>query len=439
MKKILLAVALAMAVPILAQFTPQPLTTKNTGIVPLKGYFAFPAFATELLPTPARAGIIVWDSTAGLFKKWDGTAWSPLAGQPDLSGFLRLDGTTAMTAPLTLAPVNLEGFFIPPPGAPGGIAYASHDEWGGKPPTLIRTYYPVMGLGRSVDGVYEGEWERLATTNYIEELYSQLEPYIWPGAPGQYWDGTKTWVNLPTGAAWGSITGALSDQTDLSAALAAKRSNSSRGPLFYECEYLSATIAMLSPYTAAEFSGTLATQTGDANHPGILRLSSTAIAGAGAYSNIGGATTANFVIAGGEHYEVVFRLPALYSISSIEMGLGNQTGIGYSTQSLEIRVYNNILSGQAYNGGSAQGTGSTYTVSANTWYRATIDVNQAKTLATYTLYSSTGAQLWQGTTSYFFPTIALTPQVVAQNQGSGAASLIDLDYQSFAVNRTLSR
>lgn len=51
------------------------------------------------------------------------------------------------------------------------------------------------------------------------------EPTIAPGNTTQYWRGDKTWQTLPTGgsgAAWGSITGALASQTDLNSALAGK-------------------------------------------------------------------------------------------------------------------------------------------------------------------------------------------------------------------------
>lgn len=439
MKKILLAVALAMAVPILAQFTPQPLTTKNTGIVPLKGYFAFPDFATGLLPTPPRAGVIAWDSTDGAFKKWDGTAWSPLAGQPDLSGFLRVDGTTTMTAPLPLAPVNLEGFFIPPPGAPGGMAYASHDEWGGKPPTLIRTYYPVMGLGRSVDGVYEGEWERLATTNYIEELYSQLEPYIWPGAPGQYWDGTKTWVNLPTGAAWGSITGALTDQTDLSAALATKRSNSSRGPLFYENDFLGTATSSYAPWQFAAAGGSIANQTGTLNHPGVVRFSSGSVANTGYYSNIGQANTGQFVLGGGERYEVIFSVPTNSTNINVFMGVHSLSSWGTPINAICLYYIGLDLSGNNASAGNGSVTQTHYTMTAGVWYHGVIQVNDARTLVTYSLYSEAGTLLWTDSLGTFIPTAGITPCAFAYKDASTSTPLIDLDYQSFAVNRTLAR
>lgn len=51
------------------------------------------------------------------------------------------------------------------------------------------------------------------------------EPTLAPGNTTQYLRGDKTWQTLPSGgsgAAWGSITGSLSSQTDLNSALAAK-------------------------------------------------------------------------------------------------------------------------------------------------------------------------------------------------------------------------
>lgn len=51
------------------------------------------------------------------------------------------------------------------------------------------------------------------------------EPSIAAGNSTQYWRGDKTWATLPTGgsgAAWGSITGSISSQTDLQSALNSK-------------------------------------------------------------------------------------------------------------------------------------------------------------------------------------------------------------------------
>jgi hypothetical protein len=105
MKRVLLAIALAMAVPLYAQFTPQPLTPKNTGIRPLGGLFALPSLSfggKSTQPTPIVAGVPVWDETNLALKVWDGSAWVPVGVTPDLTPYMKLDGSLRMTGNLPL-------------------------------------------------------------------------------------------------------------------------------------------------------------------------------------------------------------------------------------------------------------------------------------------------------------------------------------------------
>jgi hypothetical protein len=39
------------------------------------------------------------------------------------------------------------------------------------------------------------------TKNYVDNAVATREPIILPGSAGQYWDGTKSWVALPTAPA----------------------------------------------------------------------------------------------------------------------------------------------------------------------------------------------------------------------------------------------
>lgn len=52
---------------------------------------------------------------------------------------------------------------------------------------------------------------------------SSFETAIPTGTISQYWRGDKTWQTLPSGGVWGSITGSITNQTDLQNALNAKQ------------------------------------------------------------------------------------------------------------------------------------------------------------------------------------------------------------------------
>ena len=195
-------------------------------------------------------------------------------------------------------------------------------------------------------------------------------------------------------------------------------------------------------------SGTIVATTTDKEHPGVVTLTDSATAPAGVY--YGCVVTGNWLLGGGEHFETVFKMPA-NGYTPIDIRLGWADTIVGTTRPVD-GVYFNITNSSLVNLRNLTGetavssvykpTTTKYTYAPNTWYRGTIDLNAAGTLATFTLYDAAGAQLWTDTQATL-PTAAgreTSPCLIAMESTTSATSnLITLDYVQWSINRVLVR
>lgn len=82
----------------------------------------------------------------------------------------------------------------------------------------------------------------------------------------------------------------------------------------------------------------------------------------------------------------------------------------------------------------------TYTA---TWYRGTISIAPAGAPVTYTLYSTSGAQLWQATQSAQIPNATgrdTSPCIiVAESSTDAAADILRLDYVRWGTTKVVRR
>jgi hypothetical protein len=195
-------------------------------------------------------------------------------------------------------------------------------------------------------------------------------------------------------------------------------------------------------------SGTIVASTTTKEHPGVVTLTDSATAPAGVY--YGCVVTGNWLLGGGEHFETVFMMPA-NGYKPINIRLGWADTIVGTTRPVD-GVYFNItnssltdlrnLTGETAINSVYKPTTTKYTYAPDTWYRGTIDIDAAGTLATFTLYNDAGAQLWTDT-QVQVPTAAgreTSPCIIAMESTTSATSnLIQLDYVQWSINRVLVR
>lgn len=188
---------------------------------------------------------------------------------------------------------------------------------------------------------------------------------------------------------------------------------------------------------AAISTGTIAKATSDANHPGVVRITSSGTANSG-YRFIMGTNT--FLIAGGEYTELIFNVVTSTNITQY-FGFHDSTTSTAPTNGCWINLAGTTLDGKCGNGATTT-TGTNYTISTGTWYRATVSVNAAVNLVTFALYNAAGTQLWTDTVNANIPTAAgkETSHAVVITESAGASqACVDWDYMMFYIDRTLVR
>ena len=194
-----------------------------------------------------------------------------------------------------------------------------------------------------------------------------------------------------------------------------------------------------APYLGSAISsGTLGTPAGTAEHPGVIRLQSSATPNSG-YTIASHANS--IMIAGDEKYNAVFSLVTL-SGSTYRLGFLDTASSSDATDGVYLEIDSSgVATGKTSTNGSRTPTDTTATLSASTWYRLSIELNSSATLATYTIKTDNGSTVWTNTVSATIPTSTgreCGAGVVATNSGSSPTTLIDMDYMSISFS-TLSR
>jgi len=190
---------------------------------------------------------------------------------------------------------------------------------------------------------------------------------------------------------------------------------------------------------AALAVGTLTGVAAEAMHPGIASFACSASANSG-YRYLGGLTSN--LIAGGEEAIFIFQPKNLTNVSGYFGYHDSQTN-AEPTDGVYLRLTGTTLSGKCRSNTTESVTGTTYTVSVNTWYKMKLAVNAAATLVTFTLYSEAGAVLWTDTVATNIPTGAgrqCTPNILVVNSAAAdAKDMLWIDYHNFYGTKTLVR
>lgn len=207
------------------------------------------------------------------------------------------------------------------------------------------------------------------------------------------------------------------------------------------CEFLGASgTGVYDPWVfTALASGTLDRATGNANHPGIAIIQSSASANSG--GSFPTYSTA-FLLAGNEITELVF-----YMVNTGNMVVRFGFMDSFTNSAVVDGAYINIaattLTGKTRSNSVESTTVSSYAISATTWYRARVVVDDSAGVVYFYLYDgATGALLWSDSLNANIPTAAGRETghgVAAYHTAAGAVDIIWVDYMDLYCTRPLTR
>jgi hypothetical protein len=189
-------------------------------------------------------------------------------------------------------------------------------------------------------------------------------------------------------------------------------------------------------------SGTQAKIAGEANHPGILRISSSTSANSGGYVE---AEATSFLIDGGEQFECVFE-PRVASNTNTTIRMGFLDSLASTDETdgvyFELPAGSLAIVGKTANGSTRSTSATIATLVVNTWYKVKLVVNTDATLVTFYVYGDDGTLLGSQSLNTNIPTTATHETgngIIATNSGTAATLLAYFDYMSVYMTRKLTR
>ena len=215
-----------------------------------------------------------------------------------------------------------------------------------------------------------------------------------------------------------------------------------------ETDFINAGSTSNNPFLlgAAVASGTIAAVAGEANHPGIVAYSDSTSTGGG-YRHFSDSSA--MLIAGGETLETIFMVKSggVRTTVTLRFGFHDAASTSAPTDGVWLEIEGDgtgaTLCGKTRSNGSQTATGTTYTLTVDTWYRAKLVVNAGATAADFTVWSEAGSQLWTDDSASNLPTGAgrnLGIVMLATESTTDAAQVLCwLDWVKASINRTLTR
>ena len=202
------------------------------------------------------------------------------------------------------------------------------------------------------------------------------------------------------------------------------------------CEFMEST--GLAPFStlAIGSGGVLTSLNGDTNHPGVMGLYSGTSYGGGRSIYV---KNNSLRLSGGEFSEIVFR-PDVLTDTTAYMGFHSSTSAVAPTDGCYLNIAGTTLTGRNRLASAETVTGTSYTMTATTWYRARIEVNAACTRVDYTLYlCSDGRVLWTNYIEDNFPTATIGYAINMWSTVSSSVLTMSIDYVSIIINRLFVR
>lgn len=287
--------------------------------------------------------------------------------------------------------------------------------------------------------------ESARNVSVIGNTYNQVEHFIYLGPNGPSY-GLTEYGNLSDGSAptitnaqaWSAATPLEGGRMFWGSRTETAYPSPSVMPI-KSCEFLGQGPSEPPWFQTLLASGTVTAGTSVAAHEGVARMNSSTSANSGVVY----ATGASTVLGGGEVASFVFQIPTT---------TGNQSKLGWSASlttyaaapadGVWIDITGTTLSGKVTTGGAGNitTTGTTLTISANTWYYGEIRINTAHTAAFFRVFSMAGAILWENNCATNATSVVpMMHGVVSVNTGTTAAPMMDIDYVAMATLHTPAR
>ena len=212
------------------------------------------------------------------------------------------------------------------------------------------------------------------------------------------------------------------------------------------CDFPGGTIE--SPFAGAAITGGTGFEGGgtitDTNHPGTWLLQSVAAANSGYHIKLhtSGSSIYDLLIGGGERFTSVSEFLADANTIS-RFGFIDLFTAAAPVDGVYFYAAANVVDGRTMSNSVGSVTGTTYTLTANTWYRFEISINAAANLVTYTIrLCSSGAILWTSTLNTNIPTGAgrfTSVGATAFNLAGGSIDLWAYDLIEYNIDRPVVR
>lgn len=198
-----------------------------------------------------------------------------------------------------------------------------------------------------------------------------------------------------------------------------------------DCFYLTSVAPWVISGVA---SGTHLVGTGSAKHPGTIQMKSTTGANSGyRYST----DIKSILLNGGEKTTVIFKTAPVLTTVTTYMGFHDSVSEAAPTDGVYSKISNVTLTGQTINNTTGSTTGSSFTVSADTWYRLVIEINADATLATFVLYADdSDTVLWTDTLATNIPKTGgreVGHTIISTSSGVEAIVVGELDYMDMVL------
>lgn len=294
---------------------------------------------------------------------------------------------------------------------------------------MTTTYHtPIKNNAPADDTIFNAPLEQLdqRLTNLLHELHPghevQMEGDALPLQPNLVFRGTNISV-----ADAGSATNVAIDRSGFSARHRYRQ---------FTVEFFGqAGGGMLTPLGAFTglFGGSYEPLASVPGHPGIYRVMSHASnTNSGAYTQL--AINTSILISGGENFQIIFRCPTVTDLAH-KLGFFDTNSITASVaDGVWISIDGAILRGRTSNNSSASQTSSSYTVTADQWYRAKIVVNDDASQVDFYLYDDAGNELWHDHLTSNIPTDAgrvCTLKILGGKTSAGSAAILDVDWLGY--------
>lgn len=184
-------------------------------------------------------------------------------------------------------------------------------------------------------------------------------------------------------------------------------------------------------------SGTIAAgPNADANHPGVVQLSSSATANSGVLFT----TTQTILrLGGGEQFDAVFRTPAAFTNVTYRLGFHDTATSADAVDGAYFElVGSGVIVAKTSNNSTRTTSATVATLIASTWYHARVSLNANATLATFEIWDDSGTLAGSTSIGTNIPTAAgreTGAGFIATFGGVAATVLAQLDYLSFSIQQ----